>query len=452
MVVTDPVDPTTLNGTGGKHKGPRPPKGGGLRVVSPGEPSWRDRLITKENPETGRETVLTVMANVHVYLSLHPAWEGVVAWDTFGERIVKRAAPPWGGSPGPWEDSDTGRVMLWLSREEGFHARKTMIEEALPLVAEASSFHPVRDYLHSLKWDAKQRLPKWLATYCGVADTEYASEVGRRWMISAVARAMLPGCQADCTLILEGAQGTRKSSAFRALVPDPSFFSETGITIGDKDSYQMLHGVWIYLLDELESLRRSEITRTKNFLTSTRDHYRPPYARTSRDFLRQNVFAGTTNEDAYFSDRTGNRRFWPVRVTREIDVDAIARDRDQLWAEAMARYLSSERWYVDTPHLRDLCAEQQCERVQSDAWEPIVAAWLARPTSDDGDGTRTLIDTRQGILTADILVHALHKRRGDITRADEMRVAEVLRSLGYIPGPQRREQGARVRRYLPPPG
>jgi putative DNA primase/helicase len=255
-----------------------------------------------------------------------------------------------------------------------------VIEQGVAVVAEASAFHPVRDYLQSLHWDGVKRLPTWLSTYCGVEASPYAAAVGARWLISAVARPMDPGCQLDCCLIVEDPrQGTGKSSAFRALVPDPSMYSETGVTLGDKDSYQALHGAWIYLLDELDSLRRSDVTRTKNFLTSVKDHYRPSYGRVARDFARQNVFAGTTNAERYFADRTGNRRFWPVRTRGEIDVAAIRGVRDQLWAEAFDRYANGERWHVDTPELRRLCEEQQADRVADDPWEQLVGEWLAEP-------------------------------------------------------------------------
>lgn len=121
---------------------------------------------------------------------------------------------------------------------------------------------------------------------------------------------MDPGCQVDNTLILETpTQGERKSSALRALVPDESWFGETPIEIGNKDSYQALRGKWIYALDELDSTRRAEQTRVKSFLTARIDCYRPSYGRRTQDFPRHTIFCGSTNEENYLPDRTGNRRY-----------------------------------------------------------------------------------------------------------------------------------------------
>ncbi len=431
-------------------------------LQSDADDAWRKLLLTKrvKNRETGEwfDVVLANVSNAITILRFHPRWRGVLALNEFAERIEMRLPPPWHPASaaevtevGPLRETDTARVVDWLARNENLAMAAQVVEQAIPVVAEANSFHPVREYLRSLEWDRVERLPTWLSVYCGTKQSPYSAAIGTRWMISAVARPFEPGCQVDCMLVLEGPQGAGKSSAFRALVPDPALYSETGVTIGDKDSYQCLHGIWIYMQDELDSMRRGETTKVKNFLTSPKDHYRPSYGRVARDFYRQNVFAGTTNEGRYLVDRTGNRRIWPERVTRKIDVGAIERDRDQLWAEAFERFAAGEKWHVDTPELRALCEAEQAERVQGDPWEEFISDWLAAPyeRSVDARGlaTRAAFDAANGVTTAEVLVHALEKRRSDITRADEMRVAEALRSLGYEQGPRLREGGDRVRRY-----
>lgn len=428
---------------------------------------WRERLLTSVIPLGDgkfKEVVQKSLSNAIAILRYHEDWRGVLAWDAFAERVITTRPPPWDPSAtpqdhraGPWRETDTGRVVDWLARNEKLAIKAGVVHEAVPIIAESNPMHPVRDYLRSLKWDGMKRLPSWLATYCGTDATEYASQVGMKWMISAVARPLEPGCQVDCMLILESKeQGTGKSSAFRALVPDTNFYSETGVIIGDKDSYQALHGVWIHLFDELDSLKRGEVTRAKNFITARKDHYRPSYGRVARDFLRQNVFAGSTNETEYFIDRTGNRRFWPVRVRYVIDVAAIIRDRDQLWAEAVARYDSGEKWYADTPELRRLFEAEQSSRVQPDALEPVVSRWLDDPKEyrvETNEFGKTVLvesdyDDSAGVLTVDVLLHALRKPMHQITTSDHMRAAAILKSLGYERGPQRREGHARVYRYV----
>jgi hypothetical protein len=230
-------------------------------------------------------------------------------------------------------------------------------------------------------------------------------------------------------------------------------YSETGVSIGEKDSYQALHGVWIYLLDELDSLKRGDVTRTKNFLTAPKDHYRPSYGRVARDYFRQNVFAGTTNEASYFADRTGNRRFWPARVQGEIDIDAVVRDRDQLWAEAFERYARSERWYADTAELRAMCEKEQADRVTGDPWEQLIEQWLSEPRQRLDDDTWRATGAPipippEGVLTSDVLTHAIGKRGREVSRADEMRIGEALRTLGYERQPRSTVGGVRGYRYM----
>jgi len=437
----------------------QPPAGIVAALVD--EPEWRKKLIIDKGQ------IMPIAANVATILRYHPIWEGVIVYDDFAESPVKSRPAPWHTTDAPvdgragageWTDGDTVRLMNWLVRNvDKMSVSSATVEQALHVVAESKVIHPVRDYLQSLTWDGTERVDRILPTYFGTEDTPYSRGVGRRWMISAVARVMRPGCQADCTLIVESkVQGTGKSSTFRNLVPVSSWYCDTGLHIGDKDSYQNLRNVWIYGLDELANLRKTDVAKVRNFLTATKDRYRPSYGRRAREYVRQNVFCGSTNEeDNYFTDRTGNRRFWPNKLVRDADPEALERDRDQIWAETFALFLRGEKWHVNTNEFRELCEGEQAARVQSDPWEVIVAGWLTNPVAKtyvDGSSVMQVKDCRDewgGVLTKDVLVHAIGKRIADITRADEMRVAEVLIACGWAGAPQRREFGVRVRRYYP---
>jgi putative DNA primase/helicase len=288
-----------------------------------------------------------------------------------------------------------------------------------------------------------------LVRYFGAKPSPYVHAIGTLWMISAIARVYEPGCQADYMIVLEGKQGRGKSTGLEALVPDKAWFSDTGVTPGEKDSYQQLRGKWVYEFGELDSLKRSQITKTKNFLSAREDNYRPSFGRRNRDFPRQCVFAGTTNEPQYLEDRTGNRRFWPAACT-QVDVDAIRADRDQLWAEARTRYKRGEKWWP-TPELTALCEDEQIERLQRDPWEDIIGAWLAEPTepsvTPEGRPRVDRFDISDGIETHEVLRFALGKRPGDITKQDEMRVTAILRDLGWQRGNRQRIDGRRVYRW-----
>lgn len=390
------------------------------------------------------------VANVITILAQHSMWRGVLQYDMFREAIVFTRPPPCRPQDAPlhrpqgntWLETDDSRTQAWLHEHAGFNVGKNVIADAVAAVAERSAVHPVKDYLASLVWDGDERLPTMFANYFGASPNAYTAGIGMCWMISAIARVTEPGCQADYMIGLEGPQGLGKSSGLRALCPNASWYADTGVTIGQKDSYLALHGKWIFCFDELDSVRGSDVTKTKAFLTSRSDNFRPPWGRRNRDYLRQTIFAYTTNESVYLRDRTGNRRWWPV-VCGRIDVDAIRRDRDQLWAEACVRYARGERWYPDT-ELNRLCAEQQGERMVDDPWSAIVEEWL------ETDAAKRILSRDTGsIATHDILLSALGKPARDISRADEMRVGEVLRELGWVA--QRTQQGGkRQRRYLHP--
>jgi putative DNA primase/helicase len=202
-------------------------------------------------------------------------------------------------------------------------------------------------------------------TYFGASDTIYSREVGLRFMISAVARVMSPGCKADHVLILEGPQGSQKSTAACILAGERWFTDELS-ELGSKDAALQLRGRWIIEMAELDALRKSEATRIKAFLSRRTDRFRPPSGRAVATIPRQCVFIGTTNSDGYLKDESGGRRFWPIRCGR-ISVDAIGNDRDQLWAEAIHHYRSDTPWWMNDEVSR-LAAEEQQERYVGDPW------------------------------------------------------------------------------------
>lgn len=390
------------------------------------------------------------LANVLHVLSRHPKWNGVIAYDAFGECVVKLIPPPVrvqdGPSfPGEWTEADSTRTAAWFASIVGFEPATTHVDQAVVAVAERAIFHPVRDYLAGLSWDETARLDRMLVDYFGADNTAYTRAIGPRWMISAVARVMAPGCKADHMLVLESPmQGLGKSTALRILASDP-WFSDTGIVIGDKDSYQALRRKWLFEFAELASIKSRDVERVKTFLSSCSDTYRPSYGRRTRDFPRQTVFAGSTNESHYLTDPTGARRFWPVRCKR-IDLEALRRDRDQLWAEARVRYEAGEPWHLESSDLCAAATAVQEERAERDDWIDIVENWLKGPSIPFGVKDRLPLDPSNGFTTSEVLLGALDFTPDKITMSATKRAGHVLRALGYEPRQERDGKG-RVRRY-----
>ena len=409
---------------------------------------WRKALLHKLDGTPKR-----ILANVMTVLAAHPLWEGVLAYDAFAETVVCTKAPPvraidrvHSGEPGDWSEEDAVRTSAWFSSEIGFDPAIDMVHQAAIAIARKRQVHPVRDWLQSLDWDGVPRVDQVLPIYFGATDSVYVRAIGSKWMISAVARVFQPGCQVDCMVVLEGKQGRKKSTGFERLA-GKDWFADTPMDLGSKDAYQSLSRKWIYEIAELDSFKGRDATKVKAFVSARRDKYRPSYGRRSRDFPRQLVFCGTTNEHEYLTDRSGNRRFWCVRSSRDVDVDGIGRDRDQLWAEAVSRYRSGEPWYVDTPALRALCEAEQAERVPDDPWTELVRVWLKAPTVPDDGGRRRVVDLEFGFTTTEALLGAINLRPGEASLAASIRIGHVLRDLKWLPR-QVRDGDDTPRRYF----
>ena len=275
-------------------------------------------------------------------------------------------------------------------------------------VAREHSFHPIRDYLDSLKWDKIPRIADWLTLYLGVDPSDYARAVAEKWLIGAVARIYNPGCKVDTCLILEGSQGAFKSTALRELAGN-DFFTDDIADLGSKDSVIQTRGVWIIELAELDSMSRPEASRVKAFMSRQVDHIRLPYDRRTSDVPRECIFAGTVNNDTYLKDETGGRRFWPIRVGK-IDIDSLKRDRDQLPAEARDRFKSGANWWLDIPELVEAARDEQQARHEEDAWAEKISEFVS---------------TRPTVRVDEILESCIEKPKKDWTRGDQQRIAAL---------------------------
>src|SRR5215471_655345 len=282
------------------------------------ESAWKKDLLRAKSPMSTIEgRILPVLANAIAGFRHAPEWRGVLAFNEFGFGTVALKPAPWGIVPkGEWTDYEDRLAAEWLQKQ-GILVSVEIAGQAVQTAARDHPFHPVRAYLKGLQWDGVERLDRWLMTYLGVEDTDYSRAVGPRWLISAVARIFRPGAKADCCLILEGAQGIRKSTALRTLAGE--YFTDELADLGSKDAAMQTRGVWMIELSELDSLSYSDVARIKAFMSRTTDRFRPPYGMRLVESPRQCVFAGTVNHNTYLRDETGGRRFWPVTCNR-IDV------------------------------------------------------------------------------------------------------------------------------------
>ena len=281
----------------------------------------------------------------------------------------------WNGKPFV-DPSDTVAIRMLLD-DMNFEAPKGDLFPAIVAHARQNSYHPVRVYLDGVNWDRLPRIDTWLIDMMGADDTAFNRLVSRKALIAAVARAYDPGCKVDTVLILEGPQGIRKSSAIEALFSHDFFSDSVDLFRDHKQMVMAITGSWCVELAEFVSVLRRDQEHVKGLLSVKADKIVLPYAKVRSTHPRQCVFWATYNPqdgEGYMDDMTGNRRYWPVRVTMA-DTNLIQAKRDQLWAEAKNAYFTGERWWLEDDEVH-IAEENVLSRASEDAWAEVLETKL----------------------------------------------------------------------------
>ncbi len=325
---------------------------------------------------------------------------------------------------------------LWLEIETKYRFKpdKNYFYDVISNRARMNTFHPVRDYVDSLQWDGKNRIgnigPSWLTTYGGAIDDEYTRAVGRLVLVAAVRRVRQPGCKFDEMLILESPQGRQKSSCLKILAVNDAWFSDDlPLDADTKRLMEATAGKWIIEAGELKGMKKSDIAGLKQYLSRPVDQARMAYGRKDKFAPRQFIVIGTTNDDEYLEDPTGNRRFWPVRIT-EFDLVALKRDVHQLWAEAAYLDLEHpEETYIRLdPSLYKLAEAAQEHRRPENVWASEIATWATRKTKT-GPGVRP---GRTMHTIAEVAKEALGIEIGDLKQPEQRAVTGALKAAGFV--------------------
>jgi predicted P-loop ATPase len=312
------------------------------------------------------------------------------------------------------------------------------------MIDAATPYHPIQEYLSGLPaWDRKERLEAMLIELMGAEDTELNRAYSRRWMVSAVARAFEPGCQADHMLILQGKQGVGKSSFLRDLCPKREWFG-SGAFDPSRDGRMRISSLWIFEFAELAALASRDIESVKEFITNQVDTYRAPYARSTQEHPRMGVLAGTTNQERFLRDEE-NRRFWVVPVSKQCAPGTAAAIRDLLWAEALHRYRAGEQWWLSPELEASSETAKRRDHMHVDEWAIIHADEITRQYR------RMLSQGEPGITTKEVIIICTRSEShgfdgSKVKRGDEVRAGSALRSLGFVPQRLRR-RGERARFY-----
>lgn len=385
------------DGAGRRNRGqddPRAWEGMGLQcqhsgVPHPNEANIYQVMLASERPywfDTFRQAPMT-------------AWEFIDGeWKECAPREV--------------EEPDFTALAVWLQGSLNLHKFTiSRVKPAVLLYANSRRRNCAEEWMDGLKWDGTARLDTLFNIGFGADDTEYHRAVSRNFLMGMCARVLDPGCQLDYMPILQGVQGNKKSSALRIIGGE--WFDEAHGRIDDKDFFQNMRGKMLVELPELDQMERGAVSKLKGIITNRIDTYRVPYESKSRGFKRQCALVGATNRDDWNKDDTGARRFWPVRCA-EIDTAWLQDNREQLFAEAVARYRAGEN-YWQVP-------DEAAKRLQDDArerelWHEAIVQYIS---------------TRSHVTPNEILADQMSMPLKDQTKTDSGRVCSVLRLEGWV--------------------
>ena len=400
--------------------------------------AWAEKLQID-----GRGKYLSSSKNLNIILTNDPVLKGAFKYNEFDCKRYVAKNLAWRKVEGlePIRNVDYSGVRNYVETVYGIVGSQK-IDDALAIQFERNKFHPVKEYLNSIKWDEKPRIDELLIDHFNTPDTLYTREAMRVMMVGAVSRIFNAGCKFDLVLVLSGKQGTFKSTFIDKLGGEWS--SDSFYTFSGKEAYEQLHGAWIIEMAELSAMSKSEIEAAKHFITKNKDSYRPAYARAIETFKRQCVFFATTNKTAFIRDATGGRRFLPVDVflgakkdPRDMSKEFVA----QLWGEAVHLYKTNAPLYL-SDEAKQLAVIEQKQHSEVDERVGVVENYLDKLLPDDWDemdvnDRRIYLDDelvkgeyeRQYVCVAEIWCECLGKSKRDMQRWKTRNINDIMKNI-----------------------
>lgn len=425
-------------------------------MATTGDPSWKAKLEF-----TSRGNLAPTINNAVLILENDPRLNGLGRFNAFRQNREGNPDLPWDRSTLFWNDSDDANLHHYLETKYSYRAAREL-EDAIKVVFNKRSYHPVRAYLAGLPaWDGVPRLDT-LLTRCLLCDnTPYVRAVSRKTFVAAVARVLEPGCKFDYMLTIIGPQGAGKSLLIDIMGGD--WYSDTIVAVSGKDAYDGLEGVWIQEIGELSSFKKAEVEQVKAYITKRSDRYRKAYAHNADEYPRQNIFIGTSNDSLPLRDDTGNRRFWVVESHQQaqtVTPDLLrlydktnkeaSKERDLLWSEALYYYNHGETLDLP-PELKAVATEIQAAHHQEDPRLGLIRDYLDIPLPanwstlglrervayiqgnafDDGLPTHNGTEPRQRVCALEVWCECLGKPKDSMNRYE---AKEINLLIEQVPG------------------
>ena len=397
--------------------------------------------LLEKNSQTGLPKA--TISNVWIILEHDPLLKGKFALNRFAGRGEVLGPLPWDPRKVRrlWDDNDNAGLYYYMEKIYNISSNGK-VDSALSLHSTAHAFNEIQDFLGTVQWDGVPRLDTLFIDYLGAADTPYTRAVTRKAFTAAVTRAMVPGSKFDNMLILSGPQGLGKSTLLDKM--SKGWFNDGIRTFEGKEASELLQGVWLVEISELDAFRRTDVARIKQFLSLRTDRFRAAYGRHVKELPRCCVFFGTTNTKDFLQDRTGNRRFWPVDVgvepvTKSVWAD-LAGEIDQIWAEAVIRWRLGEPLYL-RGELEEAAKAKQEEHREVSTREGIVLDFIAKQVPSDWakwpldrrrmfwagavQGDLKLVD-RDRVCALEVWCEALDGKQKDIRYIDTAEINGII--------------------------
>ena len=314
-------------------------------------------------------------------------------------------------------DPSTAKLDLLIDSNIALESGREDVADIIVKLAKQRNYNPVVEYLtqvYQQHGDDTSILDGFAERYFGTTEPIHQVMIVR-FLTAAVARAFRPGCKQDCVFILQGGQGTFKSTFLETLASE-EWFNDSTRAITTKDDLLRLHRFWIVEWSELENVfKRSDISQVKAFISSKTDDIRPPYGRDSVEFSRPSIIVGSTNESQFLADTTGNRRFWVLPISKRPDIDTLKAERDRIWAAAVSLFHSGAGWHM-TPEEEQQVDEIRAQFESADPWFDIVSDY---------------VDSLELVTTNEIAEWALDLDKGKRNSGHERRISAILKQLGF---------------------
>ena len=404
--------------------------------------------------EKDGDAIQKTAENISITLEKHPRLMGRFIKNTFAYKEQGVGPLPWGdrenlpnGTIFDWDDSDTSGLLLFIEKCTGIHT-KNLILDALNECWARHSYHPIQNYITSLKWDGVSRLDHLFIDYLGADDTEYVRAVTRMTFVAAIARIFRPGLKYDTVTVLVGPQGLGKSTLIAIMAKNEEWFTDALKDLSDRSAIECIQGAWLVELGEMSALNKTELNAAKAFISRTIDKARMAYGRFAKTMPRTCIFFGTSNTKAFLKDPTGERRYLPVdchpATAKKKVFTELPKEVDQLWAEAYSLYANSLVGLTMPPYLEsEVLAAQQDHSVRSEKLG-IIEMFLRKQVPADWDtystdarrlfysdvaSNNTNLVNRRYICAIEVWVECFNSNPSLIRNSDSSYINDILRNI-----------------------